>query len=144
MDSRQQNDFEHYFEYFIDQLTGEGKEFNETFYRKVFFKTTQETRRDLEDVIDNFRRNLEQNLDVYKQQIAGEMAEEFCKYYWEKFEDGHDWYEGMKAICYFKETDKYFIGTAITMDDGDTKFLLESGKYESPDYVAALYEFKEK
>ena len=143
MKGRLEYDFEYFLQNFVDELSGEGEDFNNTVYRKCFFKPFQDAKRDFESVMDGIRNDIETNLNHYKDEIVEKMISEFSEFYWEKFQDGHDWYDGMKAICYFKDSDKYFIGTAKHHSEG-TNFILENGSCEDPDYVAPLYLFKEK
>ncbi len=143
MKDRKHYDFESYFKYFIDQITGEGEDFKDTLYRKVISKAFKNAEHNVNLIINEILNDIEEGCDFFRNEIAEKMSEEFSEFYWEKFENGHEWYAGSKCICYFKETDKYFIGTAIDQDGG-TKFLLENGKFSEPDYIAPLYEFKEK
>lgn len=145
MKTRSEYDFEGYIQSFIDQLTGEANDFKETIYRKTLTAAIDQAKRHIDHVLDDFLKEIECGFDKFKPEIAEKMAKEFSEYYWEKFSDGHSWEEGMKAVCYFKETNKYFVGIYKNNLHGEAgNFLLENGKLADPDYVGALYEFNRK
>lgn len=135
-------DFEHFLQKFMDNLSGEGEDFKETLVRKIFSKAFNDSEYDVNAIIANIRMDIERNIDHFRGEIVKEMIGEFSSFYWEKFEDGHDWYAGLRAICYFEESKKYFVGTAIDDETSGILFLLEDGRKVEPDYVAPLYEFK--
>jgi hypothetical protein len=140
MKTMMEYDFEYYFERFVERLADGDKQL----YKKVFDKSFKEIERDISDILMHLHISIEENLSHFKEEIAKEIASEFCQDYWNKWEDGHDWEEGMQAICYFKETDKYFVGTCVNTENEGNSFLMQDGKIYDPDYVAPLYKFVEK
>ncbi len=135
-------EFEYFVQKFIDEISGEGVEFNETFYRKIFNSAFEEAERDIRGIITNIRYDIEKGFHRYKQEVAEKMVEDWSKYYWQKFQDGHDFEEGMKAVCYFKQEDEYRIGTAIRLkgQEGLT-FIFENEGLKDPDYISPLYPY---
>jgi hypothetical protein len=141
-------DFEAVIRGFVEDIIGEKDDSStDKLCHKVFFKAFEEAACDIESIINDIRYKIENNFNSYRDLIADELTEEFCKYIWRKWQDGHDFSDNEPCICYFKDKNKYIIGKTIATKDDQGMFgtgiILENGEMCRPDYVCPLYPFEE-
>lgn len=134
-----ENEFKYAVEDLIDLLSNETchTEVPYSITRKISFKAFEDAQDELNDFLSHVRRNYQNELQHFKEEIANELAAKFSDRYWYKFEDGHDIEEGQTMICYLKSNNKYSIGTAVSSGCG-ISFKIEDGSIIDPDYVAIL------
>ena len=122
----------------IDMICNKGTEdSSDSMSHRLFYQVFKGAVIDIDHIIHDIRRQLEDNMDTYKEEIASELSEKFSKRFWYKFEDGHTVDPGVKMICYFQKDHSYRIGTSIEKEN-QISFLFEDGSISDPDFVACL------